>query len=129
MTPTFFSIVFSAEAAFELNGSVNRHNCRFWFDNNLHWMLEAHTQNSQKLNDWADMLNNTLIDPFFIDGNLNAAKYKDMLRNELPAIRRIVGDNFAHTWFQQDGAGIIVEMCEISYKESTTTIRRRFNSP
>jgi len=27
-----------------------------------------------------------------------------MLRNEiLPAIRRSVGDNFAHTWFQQDG--------------------------
>jgi len=29
-----------------------------------------------------------------------------MLRNEiLPAIRRIVGNNFAHTWFQQDRAG------------------------
>jgi len=29
-----------------------------------------------------------------------------MLKIEiLPAIRRIVGDNFAHTWFQQNGAG------------------------
>jgi len=29
-----------------------------------------------------------------------------MKRNEIvPAIRRIVGDNFTHTWFQQDGAG------------------------
>jgi len=51
-------------------------------------------------------MNNALIEPFFIDGNLNAAKYK-MLRNEIfPAIRRIVGDNLAHTWFQQDGAGL-----------------------
>jgi len=38
--------------------------------------------------------------------DLNDVKYEDMLRNEiLAAIRRIVGDNFAHTWFQQDGAG------------------------
>ncbi|KYN17352.1 hypothetical protein ALC57_10328, partial [Trachymyrmex cornetzi] len=75
-------------------------------DNNSHWMLEDHTQYPQKLNVWAGMLNNTLIDPFFIDGNLNSAKYEDMLRNEIvPAIRRIVGDNFAHTWFQQNGTG------------------------
>jgi len=48
---------------------------------------------------------NTLIGPFFTDGNLNTAKYEDMLRNKiLPAIRRIVGDNFAHTWFWQDYA-------------------------
>jgi len=51
------------------------------------------------------MSNNILIGPFFIDRNLNAAKYEDMLRNEIfPAIRRIVGDNFAHAWFQ-DRAG------------------------
>jgi len=69
-------------------------------------MLETHTQYSQKLNVWAGTLNNTLIDSFFIDESLNAAKYEDMLKNEiLPAIRRIVGDNFAYTWFQQDGAG------------------------
>jgi len=52
-------------------------------------------------------LNNTLIGPFFIDGNLNAAKYKDILKNEILPARWIVGDNFAHTslpWFQQDGA-------------------------
>jgi len=41
----------------------------------------------------------TLIGPFFIDGNLNATKYEDMLL----VIRQIVGDNFARTWFQQDG--------------------------
>lgn len=69
-------------------------------------MLEARTQYPQKLNVWAGVLNNTLIGQFFIDGNLNAVKYEDMLRHEiLPAIRRIVGDTFAHTWFQQDGVG------------------------
>jgi len=79
-------------------------------------MLEAHMQYPQKLNVWAGMLNNTLIGPFFIDGNLKSAKYENMLRNEIvPAIKRIVRDNLAHTWFQQDGAGPhYVEMCETS---------------
>lgn len=78
-----FNVIFSDEATFELNGLVNRHNCRFWSDNNPHWMLEDHTQYPHKLTVWADMLNNTLIGPFFIDGNLNSAKYEDMLRNEI----------------------------------------------
>jgi len=51
-------------------------------------------------------LNNTLIGLFFIDENLNAAKYENILRNEIfAAIRRIVGDNFAHTRFQQHSVG------------------------
>jgi len=46
-----------------------------------------------------------LIGQFFIDGKLNDAKYEDMLRNEiLPAIRRLIRNNFIHTWFQQDDA-------------------------
>jgi len=82
--PNFlFNIVFLDEVIFELNGSVNRHNCRFWSDNNSHWMLEAHTQYSQKLNVWTSMLNNILIGPFFIDGNLNAVKYEDMMRYDM----------------------------------------------
>jgi len=96
--PNFLSnIVFSDEATFQINGNVNRHNCRFWSDANPHW--------TQKLNVWAGILNNAVIGPFFIDGNLTAAKYEDMLRHEIvPAIQAIVGDNFEDTWFQQDGA-------------------------
>jgi len=51
------------------------------------------------------ILDNALIGPFFIERNLTAAKYEDMLRHEIvPAIQTIVGDNFENTWFQQDGA-------------------------
>lgn len=105
--PNFLNcIVFSDEATFELNGRINRHNCRYWSDSNPHWAVEAHTQYPQKLNVWAGILNSTIIGPFFIDGNLNASKYEDMLRNEVvPAIKGVVGTNFADTWFQQDGAG------------------------
>lgn len=99
-------IVFSDEATFELNGNVNRHNYRYWSDINPRWMSDTrNTQYPQKLNVWAGVINNRIVGPFFIEGNLTAVKYEDMLRNEIvPAIQAIVGDNFNQTFFQQDGA-------------------------
>lgn len=100
-----FNIAFTDEATFQLDGTLNRHNCRYWSDSNPHWMREQHTQYPQKLNVWAGILNNQIIGPFFVEGNLNAAVYEDMLRNEIvPAIRQIAGQNFEAIWFQQDGA-------------------------
>ena len=50
-------------------------------------------------------MNDTLIGPFFIDGNLNACAYEKLLKNQIvPRIRVITGDNFQNIWFQQDGA-------------------------
>jgi len=43
------NIVFFDEATFELTGNVNRHNCKYWSDINLHWMKENYTQHPQKL--------------------------------------------------------------------------------
>lgn len=99
------NIVFSDEATFQLDGTLNRHNCRYWAAENPHWMREDKSQYPQKLNVWAGIVNNRIIGPFFIDGNLNAQNYEEMLRNQIvPAIREIVGDNFENTWYQQDGA-------------------------
>ena len=104
--PNFASnIVFSDEATFQLNGTLNRHNCRYWAEQNPNWMWEDKTQYPQKLNVWAGILNDQLIGPFFIEGNLTAAKYEDMLRTQIvPRIIEVTGANFEHTWFQQDGA-------------------------
>jgi len=104
--PSFlYSIVFSDEATFMLNGEVNRHNFRYWSAENPHWLREHKTQYPEKLNVWAGILNDTIIGPFFIQGNLTAEKYVNMLQNEIvPAIREKVGDDFERTWFQQDGA-------------------------
>ena len=67
--------------------------------------MESHTQYPQKINVWAGILNDTLIGPFFIDGNLNALAYEELLRNQIvPRIREITGDNFPNIWFQQDRA-------------------------
>ena len=40
----FFNwICFSVEATFEMSGSVNRQNMRYWADVNPHWMKDSHT--------------------------------------------------------------------------------------
>lgn len=99
------NIVFSDESTFMLNGHVNRHNCRYWDNVNPHWMSECHTQHPQKVNVWAGIVRNSIIGPFFIDGNLNANKYQDMLQNEIvPALQATLGADFQTCFFQQDGA-------------------------
>ncbi|XP_018375240.1 PREDICTED: uncharacterized protein LOC108769006 [Trachymyrmex cornetzi] len=97
-------IVFSDEATFQLNGTLNRHNCRYWETTNPNWMRDNRTQYPEKLNVWAGILRNRIIGPFFIDGNLTAEKYEDMLRNQIVPVIREISENFEHIWFQQDGA-------------------------
>ena len=77
----FNRIVFSDEATFMLHGELNRHNCRYWSDENPHWMREVRTQHPQKLNVWAGLFRTQIVGPFFIDGNLTTEKYLDLLQN------------------------------------------------
>lgn len=104
--PNFQSlIVFSDESTFQLNGEVNRHNCRYWSNENPHWLRESHTQYPQKLNVWAGLFRDQMIGPFFIDGNLNGPKYLQLLQEEIvPSLQEIAGDEYDEVWFQQDGA-------------------------
>lgn len=105
------NIMFSDEATFYLNGFINRHNCRYWANENPHWMEESHTQHPQKLNVWAGLIRGHIIGPFFLRENLNAASYLQLLRDEIvPSINRLfpnqanpalISDDI---WYQQDGA-------------------------
>ena len=96
-----YNTVVSDEATFPFKGEVNRQNCRYWSDTNPDCMLESHTQYPPKINVWAGILNDTLIGPFFIDDNLNAHAYEELLRNQIvPRIREITGNNFQNIWFQ-----------------------------
>lgn len=53
----------------------------------------------------ADVLNNNLIGPFFINGNFSAERKENLLWNVIiPAITEIVRENLIYVWFQQDGA-------------------------
>lgn len=107
--PNFLkNVCFSDESTFHLTGYVNRHNCRYWCEENPNEHREAHTQRPKKRNVWAGILGSEIIGPFFIDGNLDGAKYIILLHNQIvPEMRasaarqNIVWD---HVYFQQDGA-------------------------
>lgn len=99
------NIIFSDEATFQLNGQVNRQNSRYWSDDNPHWMRDTHTQHPQKVNVWAGIFNGRPVGPFFIEGNLTAQMYENMLREQIiPAIRNTTGGDLDAIYFQQDGA-------------------------
>lgn len=104
--PNFLHLItFTDESTFKLNGEVNRHNFRYWSNENPHWLVEAHTQTPQKLNVWAGLIRDRIIGPFFIQGNLDGERYLDLLINDIvPAIQEITSDDFNEVWFQQDGA-------------------------
>ena len=89
-----------------MNGEVNRHNCRYWAAENPYWIEQTHTQRPQKLNVWAGIMGNRIIEPFFIDGTLNGQRYLDLLENLIvPAIVTVIedGDIDFDSIFQQDG--------------------------
>ncbi|KAJ8957711.1 hypothetical protein NQ318_017608 [Aromia moschata] len=62
---------------------VNRQNCRYWAEENPHWMRELHTQRPQKTNVWAGIIQDRIVGPFFFDDTLNGARYLSLLQQEL----------------------------------------------
>lgn len=102
------NICFSDEATFHLTGYVNRHNCRYWCQENPNEHREAHTQRPQKQNVWAGILKNEIIGPFVIDGNFDAPKYVLLLHNQIVLEMRASAERQNIPWtdvyFQQDGA-------------------------
>ncbi len=102
------NICFSDESTFFLNGYVNRHNMRYWCQQNPFEYRIEHTQRPLKSMVWAGILGRRIIGPFFIDGNLNGQKYLDLLQNDVvPAIQDAAYDqniDFDSVYFQQDGA-------------------------
>lgn len=107
--PTFENIMFSDEANFHLNGHVNRHNCRYWANENPRQKHER-PLHSPKVIVWAAMSGEGIIGPYFFEDQrgrtvtVNSERYCAMLRNFLvPQLQMFEGFN-EETWFQQDGA-------------------------
>lgn len=104
-----FNICFSDECSFFLNGTVNRHNCRYWSDSNPRVFHEVHTQQPEKLNVWAGIFGDRLVGPFFLPGNLTGQMYLQLLEDAIdPALTDIIENvpeyDEDHLIFQQDGA-------------------------
>lgn len=103
------NIIFSDEATFMLNGTVNRHNCRYWSRISPHLVEEGHTQYPQKVNVWAGIIGGHIIGPFFLEETLNADRYLRLLQNRvIPSVAALFpGENGGidnRVFFQQDGA-------------------------
>lgn len=105
------NILFSDEATFYLNGTVNKQNCRYWSQENPRWIQEAHSQSPKKLNVWAAILKDRVLGPFFFEGNLTGATYLNFLQHDLlPALIHLYpnpnnpDELSPDIWLQQDGA-------------------------
>lgn len=104
-----YNICFSDECSFFVDGTVNRHNCRYWADTNPRIFREVHTQHPQKINVWAGVFRNHIIGPFFLPGNLTGEMYSNLLEDAIHPTLVEVMENDANglgedVIFQQDGA-------------------------
>jgi transposase len=97
------NIIFSDEAIFFLNGTVNRHNCRYWAESNPRWSTEGHTQRPQKVVVWCGLWDTKILGPYFFLDQVTCDSYLNMLQdNVFPPIEDEVRN--ASPLFQQDGA-------------------------
>jgi hypothetical protein len=96
------NLVFSDEAHLHLSGEVNRHDFRYWSNENPHWHV-GEPLHSPRVTVWAGIGHRGIVGPFFFTQTVNSERYLALLRdhvmpalNQLPNRRRVI--------FMQDGA-------------------------
>ena len=96
-------IVWSDEATFKLNGTINRHNCTYWCPANPHVTIERHV-NLPGVTVWCGISALGIIGPFFFNETVNGESYLKLLQEFVrPQIKEMFGDDH-DIYFQQDGA-------------------------
>lgn len=104
--PTFPSkILYSDESRFTNLGMFNRHNKRYWSQDNLHLMEEGNFQERFGFNCWLGIIGDRIVGPIIFDGHLTGERYLGFLQVEieqflenLPVVEQMA------IIFQQDGA-------------------------
>lgn len=104
--PTFVeTILFTDESTFHKNGFVNTHNFHYYSDENPHYFRGHKSQQRWSINVWAGIFGSYVIGPFFFDGPLNAAGYREFLQHHLfTLMENIPLARIRDMTFQQDGA-------------------------
>lgn len=99
------NLIMSDEAHFQLNGFVNKQNCRIWATENPR-AVHQRQLHPLKCTVWCGISSERIIGPYFFENTrgdgvtVNGALYRTMLENFLrPAVQ-----NHPQLWFQQDGA-------------------------
>ncbi|EZA59650.1 hypothetical protein X777_16753, partial [Ooceraea biroi] len=97
-------IKFSDESTFTSDGSVNTWNCRYWAQNNPHWLREIDHQHVWKVTVWCGIIERYVVGPIFFEGNLNGVRYANFIENNLPPLlENIPLQLHLNMFFQQDG--------------------------
>ena len=98
-------ILWTDEAMFHLNGTVNHHNSVTWASTNPYVYVEKDTQNKAGVMVWLGLIKDHIIDPFFFNGKLAGDLYLQLLQARLlSSLKAIMADDVVFVIFQQDGA-------------------------
>ena len=98
-------ILWTDEAIFHLNSTVNRHNAIIWATQNPHVYIERDTQKKAGVMLWVALIKDNIIGPFFFDSLVTGDVYLNLLKRSVwPALRALMGDEIDLAYFQQDGA-------------------------
>jgi len=103
------TILMSDEAHFELWGSVNKQNMRYWSDGNPH-ELHIKPLHSSRVTVWCGVASFGIIGPYFFEDDRGVAvtvtseRYLKMLQDFVLPQLGMVDVDVEQLWFQQDGA-------------------------
>jgi len=98
------NILWSDESRFHNNGTVTKHNCRYWCQNNPRRFVRTGNQSVFSVNVWCGILNGYIVGPYLYHETLNGIRYERFLREELPGLLENIPHNREELWFQQDDA-------------------------
>ena len=97
----------SDEAHFDLDGYVNKQNCRIWGTENRHAYIEKPIH-PKRFTVWREFCSRVIIGPFFFENEqevavtVNGDRYRTILNEFL--FTKIEEEDIGNIWFQQDGA-------------------------
>jgi hypothetical protein len=95
-------VVWTDEATFKLNGTVNRHNCVCWSSENQNVHVDK-AVNLPGLSVWCGVSSRGVVGSFFFEGTVTGAAYLNMLQEDIvPAVCQLYGDE--DVWYEQGGA-------------------------
>ncbi|GFU79343.1 uncharacterized protein TNCV_2138661 [Trichonephila clavipes] len=113
-----WNILWTDEAHFHLDGSVNTHNCRIWETYNPHYTLRV-PLHSPKVTVWCGFSASFILGPYFFEElgaggpvtcSITGQRYASLLRNKIiPDLQ--ARQCLSHIIFMQDGAPPHITRC------------------
>lgn len=83
----------------------NRHNTRYWSQENQHLVRTNNFQERFGINVWAGIYGHRIVGPILFQGTLSGERYLQFLQNEIwDEVAELPLAQFRNLYFQQDGA-------------------------